>query len=249
MGTEMVLLLSAAALLIGVLAGCTGIGGALLPPLLAYFGGLNLHLAMATSMWSFLLTAITGAVSYSRRGSMDWTMGLWLSVGIIPATVLGARVNAMLPTSTLSIALAAVIILAGLNALLKPPKSSEQTLGIRALVLLPIGAFVGFGSALTGTGGPILLIPVLLFMRVPALIAIGVSQMTMLPLVAFATLGYYLYGQVNFALGTLLGIIMALGVLVGVRISHALPTLTLQRILALSLIGIGALMVMMRFAG
>lgn len=249
MGTEAILLLSASALVVGILAGCTGVGPALLPPMLAYVGGLNLHLAMATSMWSFLFTATTGAVSYSRRGSVNWKMVLWLSIGIIPAAVLGARVNALLPTDVLSVILAAVIILAGLNAFLKPPKASEQTLVIRALTLLPIGVFVGFGSALTGTGGPILLIPILLVMRVPTLIAIGVSTVIVLPLAAFSTVGYFFYGQINFALGTLLGGFLALGVLVGVRIAHALPTLTLQRILALSLIGIGALMVMMRFAG
>lgn len=249
MGTEAILLLSASALVVGILAGCTGVGPALLPPMLAYVGGLNLHLAMATSMWSFLFTATTGAVSYSRRGSVNWAMVFWLSVGIIPAALLGARVNALLPTGVLSVILAAVIILAGLNAFLKPPKASEQTLVVRALTLLPIGVFVGFGSALTGTGGPILLIPILVLMRVPTLIAIGVSTVIVLPLAAFSTVGYFFYGQIDFALGTVLGAFLALGVLVGVRIAHALPTLTLQRVLALSLIGIGALMVVMRFAG
>lgn len=249
MGTEVVLLLCASALVVGVLAGCTGIGPALLPPMLAYLGGMNLHLAMATSMWSFLLTATTGTVSYSRRGSVNWNMVLWLSIGIIPAAILGARVNALLPTGVLSIILATVIILAGLNALLKPPKVSEQIPGIRALTLLPIGAFVGFGSALTGTGGPILLIPVLLVMRVPTLIAIGVSQVIVLPLAAFSTVGYFFYGQINFAIGTSLGVILALGVLVGVRIAHSLPTLTLQRILALALIGIGLLIPVMKVTG
>src|SRR3712207_9298323 len=77
------------ALIVGVLVGCVGIGGVLLPPALVYVGGLDLHLAMATSMWSFLFTGGVGTVAYSRRNSVDWRMVLWLCAGNVPAAVLG----------------------------------------------------------------------------------------------------------------------------------------------------------------
>ena len=57
------------ALIVGILIGCVGIGGVLLPPALVYFGGFNLHLAMATRMWSFLFTGGAGTLAYSRRNS------------------------------------------------------------------------------------------------------------------------------------------------------------------------------------
>ncbi len=39
-----------AALVVGLLIGCVGIGGVLLTPALVYVGGLDFHLAAATSM-------------------------------------------------------------------------------------------------------------------------------------------------------------------------------------------------------
>ena len=48
--TLTILLLLVSALIVGVLIGCVGIGGVLLPPILTYVGGLDLHLAMATSI-------------------------------------------------------------------------------------------------------------------------------------------------------------------------------------------------------
>jgi hypothetical protein len=44
--------------------------------------------------------------------------------------------------------------------------------------LLAVGAFVGFGSALTGTGGPILLIPILLLMRTPVRMAVALAWLS-----------------------------------------------------------------------
>ncbi len=41
-----------AALVVGMLIGCVGIGGVLLTPTLVYVGGLGFHLAAATSMWA-----------------------------------------------------------------------------------------------------------------------------------------------------------------------------------------------------
>mgnify|MGYP002652321004 CR=1 FL=1 len=52
-----------------------------------------------------------------------------------------------------------------------------DTLGLaRTAALVAVGAFVGFGSALTGTGGPVLLVPVLLTLGVAPLRAVAVSQ-------------------------------------------------------------------------
>ena len=65
-----------AALLVGVLIGCVGIGGVLLPP--AHVDGLGFHLAAATSVWAFLFCGAAGTLSYSRRRSIDWRMAAWL---------------------------------------------------------------------------------------------------------------------------------------------------------------------------
>ena len=242
-------LLVVSALIVGGLVGCVGIGGVLLPPALAYIGGFDLHLAMATSMFSFLFTGVTGTATYWRRRSIHWRLVAWLSAGIIPAALLGARSNSALPVSTLTILLALLIVAAGANAFSKPPAGERLPSGFGPLVLVPIGVIVGFGSALTGTGGPVLLVPLLVSLRLPVLSAVGVSQPIQLPVAAFATIGYFLYGGVDSTLGAILGLVAVAGVVIGTRIAHAVPAQTLRLVVALSLFGVGLLMLVRNLGG
>ncbi len=243
-----VLILLVLALIIGTLVGCVGIGGVLLPPTLTYVGGLDLHLAMATSMWGFLFTGVAGTATYSRRRSVDWRIVSWLGAGIVPAAVLGALSNGALPASVLTILIAALIVAAGVNSLTKPPSAERSTHSFGAPLLVMIGVIVGFGSALTGTGGPVLLVPILVFMRAPVLPAIGASQAIQIPVALFSTLGYILFGRVDFALGTALGIAMIIGVLIGTRFAHAVPAVVLRRITAVSLVCVGFLIIVRNLA-
>jgi hypothetical protein len=70
---------------------------------------------------------------------------------------------------------------------------------------------VGFGSALTGNFGPVLLVPGLLVLAVTPLKAVAVSQAAQLPVVASATVGYLQAGLTDISRGTLLGIAAAAG--------------------------------------
>jgi uncharacterized protein len=238
-----VLILLVLALIVGTLVGCVGIGGVLLPPALTYVGGLDLHLAMATSMWGFLFTGVAGTATYARRRSMDWRMVSWLGAGIVPAAVLGALSNGALPASVLTILLAALIAAAGVDSLTKPPSTERSTHSFGAPLLVMTGVIVGFGSALTGTGGPVLLVPILVYLRAPVLLAIGASQAIQIPVALFSTLGYILFGRVDFALGTALGIAMIFGVVIGTRFAHAVRAVALRRITAVSLVCVGFLII------
>jgi uncharacterized protein len=231
-----------AALLVGLLIGCLGIGGVLLPPALVYLGGLGFHAAAATSTWAFLFCAAAGTLSYSGRGSIDWRMATWLGAGVVPTAIAGAWANAALAEGLLMAILAALMVLTGADALLRG--ASGDSGGARRLgapALLTLGAFVGFGSALTGTGGAVLLVPVLLLLRVPVLAAVGAAQAVALPIVAFSTAGFLLYGSVHFALGTAAGLVAAVGVVAGARIAHAAPAAALRRVVATALLCAGLL--------
>jgi len=233
-----------AALLMGALIGCVGIGGVLLPPALVYLGGLGFHAAAATSTWAFLFCAAAGTWSYSGRGSIDWRMAAWLGAGVVPAAFVGAWANAALPEGLLMAILAALLVLTGADALLRgSPGSGGRARRLGAPTLLAIGAFVGFGSALTGTGGAVLLVPVLLLLQVPVLAAVGAAQAVALPIVAFSTAGFLLYGSVDFALGTAAELMGAVGVLAGVRVAHAAPAASLRRVVATALLCAGLLIV------
>jgi uncharacterized membrane protein YfcA len=228
------------ALLVGVLVGCIGIGGVLLPPALVYMGGLDFHLATATSMWAFLFSAMGGTFTYFRRRNVDWRMAAWLGVAIIPTALVGAWANVALPERVLMAVLAVLLIATGAVSLLRSPVVGHVR-HFAALTLLAIGAFVGFGSALTGTGGPILLVPILLLLRTPVRVAVGAGMAISLAVTASSMAGYVYYGSVDFVLGTALGLVAVVGVLVGARIAHVVKAATLRRVVAWALLSTGLL--------
>jgi uncharacterized protein len=234
-----VLLLVGLAMGVGVLIGAVGIGGILLSPILAFVGGWDLHLAIGTSVWSFVFTGLAATLLYARHGSIDWRLVRWLVVGVVPASVLGALANAALSSTLLTIILALACMGTGMVALARPPRVARElsTLGAPALVL--IGVLVGFGSALSGAGGAAVLMPILLALRTPALVAIGASQAIQLPVAGFATLGYAPAGRVDFLMGGVLGIAEVVGVVLGTWVAHAVSPQRLRRLTAVAVIGAG----------
>ena len=164
-------------------------------------------------------------------------------MGVVPAALLGARANVTLQAGVLTVILAALIVASGLNALLRKPLTIKSSFRANRFVLVSIGVAVGFGSALTGTGGPVLLLPILVFISVPALAAIGVSQAIQLPIAIFASAGFFLFGRIDIELGVQLGLIMAIGVIIGAQIAHRVTAKQLRRVLAIVLVAVGLLMI------
>jgi uncharacterized membrane protein YfcA len=227
----------------GLLIGAVGIGGILLAPMLVYLAGVDLHLAMSTSSLSFLFTGIAGTIAYARRRTIAWNMVGWLSLGLVPATIIGARTNVALQAENLTIVLAILTALSGLNTLLRKDEVALTGTTTNRLALVSIGLAVGFGSALTGTGGPVLLLPILLILKTPALVAIGVSQAIQLPIAAFASVGFTIFGEIDIGLGAMLGVVQAIAVVVGAQIAHRTSARRLRLFVAIALVAAGLLLI------
>lgn len=223
-------------LLVGTMMGTVGIGGVLLAPALVFLLSMDLQLAMATAMWSFLFTGTMGAVSYGMKGSIDWTMAGWLVLGILPASVLGARTNVILPANVLAALLAVVLIYSAWNAITKKQSASAERTHLPFYWLILIGVVVGFGSALTGTGGAVILMPIFLLLGMPALKSVGVVQGIQLPIAISASVGFVLFGQVDFMMGTVLGLVQAVGVWIGAQVAHDVPAERLRMFAAGALV-------------
>ena len=235
-------------LLIGLMIGTVGIGGVLLAPALVLLLGMDLQLAMATGMFSFLFTGVMGAVTYGRKGSIDWSMAGWLTLGIVPASLLGARTNVSLSPVVIAGILASVILYSGVNVLWKRGSAEGNTTHIARHHLILLGTLIGFGSALTGTGGAVMLMPIFLLLGVPALKSVGVVQGIQLPIAIFASLGFILFGEVDYALGATLGIVQAMGVYGGAQIAHRVPAAQLRQLAGYALI-LSAIMIARRMFG
>lgn len=111
-------------------------------------------------------------------------------------------------------------------------------------VLLP----PGLASAITGTGGPVILVPILLLLGVAPIVAIAVSQGVQLPVVLAGSVGYLQTGLVDVRLGTLLGLVAALGAVGGAMVAPRVPAAGLRPIMAVACLVAGVLLVV-RVAG
>ncbi|NCF28805.1 MAG: TSUP family transporter [Gammaproteobacteria bacterium] len=242
--TELVTFLPFAflALLVGVFIGCVGIGGVLLVPGLVYLLGMDVQVAIATCMFSYLFSGAAGAVEYARRGSIRWSMALWLCVGAMPGAYLGAATVSMLSPRWLEAIIAVLVFFSGIYALRQ--RAPETTGGTQPgnLGLAVVGGLTGFGSALTGTGGPLVLIPILVWMKMPLLTAVGLSQVIQLPIAALASVGNFQLGEVNIGASLAIAVLLVSGVIVGARIAHRLPAGLLKPMVAGVLIAVGVAM-------
>ncbi len=226
------------ALVVGVLVGMVGVGGVLLAPGLVALSDLTANEATATSTWAFVFTGVVGTIAYAWRGLVPWGVLLRLAIGVVPAAFAGALVNATLPGPVVLLGLASLTIVVGVHQL-RPRVTQGDRVELGTAALVVIGVVVGFGSALTGTGGPVLLVPILLALGVRPLAAIAVSQAVQLPVVVSGSLGYLQTGLVDVRLGTILGGLAALGVVVGAIVSTRIQAEGLRRIVALACIASG----------
>jgi uncharacterized membrane protein YfcA len=234
-----VLLVLLAALPIGVLVGMVGIGGLLLPALLAQATG-DAHGAAATSSWAFLFTGLVAAVVLARSGTLPRRLALLLALGAAPGAVLGALVNGTVPDVVLVVILAAITLGSGVQNLWPTRRSAGIRTQLPAAPAVGVGLAVGFGSALTGTGGPVLLVPALLLLDVALLETIALGLFVQLPIVSFATVGYLASGDVDLGWGTAFGVVAALGMLGGMALARRTRPEGLRRFAACVLVLTGA---------
>ncbi len=231
-----------AAVVVGILIGTIGIGGVLLVPMLTFVLGVEIHVAIATAMFSYLFTGLAGTTAYARRGSINWNQGLWLCLGGMPGAYLGAMAAWSTPGIILETVIGVLVFGSGLQALRRERPRDAQGGQPGAHLLILIGLFTGFTSAVTGTGGPLVLVPLLLWLKVPALVAVGLSQIIQIPVALLATGGHLTFGHVDFAMALGLSVTLVGGVLMGAQIAHRVSRDTLKRMIASVLLIAGGAM-------
>ncbi len=100
-------------LVAGVLAGMFGIGGGIvIAPALILLAKFQPQVATGTSLGALLLpVGALGAWEYYRRGHLDITASLWMALGLLFGTWVGARLAQSLSGSQLQKAFAIFLVL------------------------------------------------------------------------------------------------------------------------------------------
>jgi uncharacterized membrane protein YfcA len=234
--------IAALGLLAGFLIGAVGIGGVILVPSLVYLAGAPILAAISGATLSYFLTGLLGTLLYAKARFIRWDMAGYLIAGAMPAALAGALTAHFAPGALLQLVIALLAAVSGVHKLFFRQETKDTRVpSISNPVLALAGALTGFASALTGTGGPLVLVPILLWLGSPVLTAIGLSQVIQLPVSLVATAGNYYSGNLDPRLGGLLALGMPFGVWLGSKLAKALPRTTLQRAVSLLLIIVGML--------
>lgn len=237
----MLLATAATTLVAGALIGATGIGGVLLVPALTQIEGLSVHSAVAASSFAFAFPGMV-ALWWLRRAPRASQAGLLpLVAGALPGAWVGGQMLHHLQISWLLAGVAALALFNGLRGLRGPAQRPQlpATLGFGFVAMAALGIVVGVLSALTGTGGPVILIPLLMMLNLPLPRTVAAAQLIQLPVAVSASGAHWASGALNWNVALGAGALLLAGSLVGQRLARHVDVGVLQRLVALLLVATG----------
>lgn len=245
--TALILALIAGAT-VGLALGSLGAGGSILTvPALIYLLGFTPAEATTASLIIVVVTSLTALLAHARAGAVRWRAGLlFAAAGLLPATAAGA-VSARVPAPVLTLAFAALAVLAALRMLRPrtPPVDGTVSASRAATAGAGLGAVTGF----LGVGGGFLAVPALVtVLAVPMSAAVGTSLLVIIANALAALVARTATaGTLDWTLMMPFIAAAALGAWDGKRLSTKVSPATLQRAFGCLLMtvavamGIGAL--------
>jgi len=228
--------------LIGMLIGAVSLGGILMVPAIVLLAKIDIHVVVASAIFSALFTGMLGTYIYVRRGAVNWRLCLFLSLGAAFGAYAGSALLVRLSGTVIEIIVGIAVLVTGIHSLMGKHDSASERSGLGKIATIVVGLITGFGSAISGAAGPLILVPMLLWLKIPVVTAVALGQTIQIPVAAVATLRNYQSGIVDFELGFLIAICLVVGVAIGARLSAAIPIHAFTKIVAAVLIGTAVLM-------
>ena len=248
----------------GFLGGLLGIGGGLLVvaalslalPALGVPAGEVMHVSVATSMATIVLTFLSSATAHIRRGTVIWPSWGWLAPGMVIGGFVGAHIAQLLSAQALRWGITGFCAVMAWRMAFGHRRAlhAEADRAPRSPWLLPVGTGIGAVSAVLGIGGGSMTVPLLMSLGVKPVKAVSTSAVCGLVIAISGALSYALsmhtppralpWGSVGY-LYLPAAAVTALGSMtlapVGARVAHAIPSAALKRVFALFLLVVGVL--------
>lgn len=234
------IIIGAANMAVGGCIGICGIAGFLLPML--YTGGLGFDVtyALALSFLAFLVSGVIGSRNYYKAGNLDIKMSVKLGIGSLIGAVGGVFLQSMIEKNTAKTILYLVVLFSGASILVRmwnekrqkkntedvvSNDSAEKSIIDNVVFLVLLGIVTGAICSLSGAGGPVLVMPLLVACGVSARIAVGVALFDSVFIAVPACIGYLSRIDWMGVLGLLVLIIIThgIGVWLGSRFAGKVP--------------------------
>jgi len=215
-----------------------------------------IKVAFGTTLFVILPTAMSSTLGHSKKGVVIWRAAIVLSIAGAAGSLIGATIATHLPGGVLRIIFGLAILAGGIRMLIaKPPKIEEEPVD-NPLLLAVYGFPLGIVIGVTGIGGGVLMIPLMvLLLKFRMHQAVGTSSALMIATSTGGVIGYiinglgveglfaYSLGYVNLISWLALAVTSVPMAQVGVRVSHRLPARELKYIFVAVMIGVGLKMI------
>jgi uncharacterized protein len=231
------LLIAGIGLVVGLLVGLTGVGGgSLLTPVLVVVG-VPIASAVGTDLVYNIGTKLMGTIQHVRQHAVDWRWAFAVAGGGVPMAVIGSLVAGALRHDTVLLEhiLGGALVLAAVSTIgqevvrwyqrrRKGAESAVEPAKVSPLMLVPLGAAIGFLVGLTSIGAGSLVAPaLLLWSGLTARRVVGTDVGTGLFLTAAAGFAHATIGTVNWHLVLNLMVGSVPGAWLGSRLTVVVP--------------------------
>jgi uncharacterized protein len=231
---------------VGLLVGMTGAGGgALMTPMLILLFGVKAPAAISSDLVAAVLMRPVGAVVHMRKGTVNYRLVGWLSLGSVPAALLGAYLLHLIgkgSSTHVEQALGAALLTGAAAMVIRylmdirggqDRKGAIRDLVVRPLPTVAIGIVGGVIVGMTSVGSGSLMIVLLLFLypMISAGRLVGTDLTQAVPLTLAAALGALIFGHVEFGVTASIVIGSVPAVLIGSLFSAHAPDKILRPVI------------------
>ena len=246
---------------VGVLVGLTGVGGgSLMTPLLTLLFGINPTVAVGTDLAFASITKSAGTLAHRIRNTVHWDIVLRLCCGALPAAVvatlglnyfgaldkhIGQIIRYAIAFSVLLTVVA--IVFRGRMVAWMSAHPERQLHGSRqAIATIVAGAVIGTLVTISSIGAGAIgaTILVLLYPHLKPAEVAGTDIAYAVPLTAIAALGHWWLGSINWELLFTLLLGSVPGITLGSLVARSVPEKVLRGLLATTLTGVAAKLVL-----
>lgn len=221
---------------IGALIGAVGLGGFLLVPVLVYLEGSSVREAVVVAALAFLASGLTSLALWRRRPDLSLPSQRGFLLSAAPGAVLGALAVSTLVDATLAVVIALAFACAGIAEWFGRPRESAARMPTRRAAIAG-GLVTGFGSALTGTSGPMVAMPLLAWLGLTLRQRIAVGQIAQVPIALGATLAFMSLREIPLRLAAFTSLALCSGMIAGALAVPRLNLSWLRRFAALLMLG------------
>lgn len=257
----MIVLLICISFLISLFGSIVGFGGGIfIVPILIAFFGYPIELAVGSTMFSLIPSAMMSTFLNRKESNVDFKMGILLEVPTMIGVILGSLLLSYIAPKNLEIAFSVMVLLIGCSFFIKRNQDNTK-LGffdklnhlkpryiiknrkkhvayrVSLQMVLFFGMLSGTIAGLFGMGGGFMKTPIMLkVFKIPSKIATATALFMILITSVTGSISHYLQGNIQIEKTWPVMIGFTIGAFVGHKISTSISSTLLEKLIGIALL-------------